>query len=101
MKGGSWGTVEAAETLLQCAAKLEEQNRKDGLDNSSFSAWTFAAETPPDSSLSTFERMGIAFEHLGKTVRKLDYGREILGGDWRRRAAGFLFAVVIMKVTLI
>lgn len=86
MKGGSWGTTEAAETLLQCAMMVEEQNQRNGADSASFSDWAFAAESSTGGELSTYERMGIAFEHLGKTVRKLDYGREILGGDWRKRA---------------
>jgi hypothetical protein len=92
MKGGIWGTAEVAESLIECAMILEQQNKRDGLDNSSFTSWTFAGESAVGSStLSTFEKMGMAFEHLGKTVRKLDYGKEILGGDWRSRHTGGYF----------
>lgn len=78
MKGGRWGSDEAAEVMIQCAARMEKQRK----DTSGFNTnWAGSVE---DNHLPILERLGIGLEHVGRHIRKLDYAREILGGSWRR-----------------
>jgi hypothetical protein len=96
MKGGRWGTEEAAEVMIQCAAR--SLNQKSSLSASSASAsnamdWfghvnANAGAYDLDQTTTPVERMlGIGLEHVGRNIRKLDYAREILGGNWRRSSS--------------
>ena len=89
MKGGRWGTNEAADTILECIAREEQRESKfsTDVDSQSSNIWAATIDSDVDTadrSVFSFERLGIALEHLGRRIRKLDYGKEILGGDWKR-----------------
>jgi hypothetical protein len=77
MKGGRWGADEAAEVMIQCAERKEKNRKEVGFN----SDWLGNIE---DQSVPIRERLGIGLEHVGRNIRKLDYAREILGGNWRR-----------------
>lgn len=80
MKGGRWGAEEAAEVMIQCAARVEKHKHDSRNSN-----W-FAGNVE-DQNVPILERLGIGLEHVGRNIRKLDYAREILGGNWRRNTS--------------
>lgn len=77
MKGGRWGTEEVAELMIRCAAHTEKQKKESNMP------WFDQIET---QNIATLDRLGIGLEHVGHNVRKLDYGREILGGSWSKKS---------------
>ncbi len=80
MKGGRWGSDEAAEVMIQCAARIEKQKKDPSLF---INNWAGGEE---DSNVPILERLGIGLEHVGRNIRKLDYAREILGGSWHKNS---------------
>lgn len=63
MKGGRWGTVELADIMLKKAMNSARGSK-------------FDSYTMPSSE-------SLLLNHLAHPVRRLDYGKEILGGEWR------------------
>jgi hypothetical protein len=70
MKGGRWGTVEIAELMLQRVIKSGKRGQFEFKNHLASSA----TET-------------YMLNHIGHQVRRLDYGREILGGEWHQSAS--------------
>jgi hypothetical protein len=86
MKGGRWGVEETAEVMIQCAGWTEKHKTRGADDASQNPNW-YAGHAVEDQNAPILERLGIGLEHVGRNIRKLDYAREILGGNWRRNTS--------------
>lgn len=83
MKGSRWGIEETAEILLKCAQFEEEEEEEDA------AGWRGVSEHPEDEGRRrSFDLLGVGLEHRGRNIRRLDYAREIFGGNWPKNSAG-------------